>query len=720
MDSVKVLEHKQIIDRLNSADDLPSYSRKLVDIAFNAIDLPCVLRTQICDQTQTAYDQYKRLGYLPDKLCRDYLAMHQDTVILFFNLLYKDQRLRGCRPPSPVATCGDPTWMNQTFFCFFNARATDIELEQTGNLIEATRLIPILRAEDIHMAPFFKSIFSIVYAQDSFKIISDDVTSFFYEAIGISRYDQLRYFIDCCYLTNKSVGYDMTAHTATFSKFSFDRPELFTWLRWSPDFQRLYWDMPFEEQHQETIHRQYVRDIADFASKTRDFFNWFTQDTQNDINRLDAAHQLVRDVIRQEGYFPMVLRTWNGIGLPGIKLYDRERNHLVWDYRNLEDEHQSEHCIGLFSLFKFHTNLKPDFSAFHYGSNPQSLETPLYQRTVNFLTKLFPEVHRVYGFDFLRVDYQDPVFRNRPLRNGQEVIVCEQVTCSQLLDRSNSARRAFPVGGMLVDHMGTDIEQYRKASRITIPGGEVTFTVNQDEIGKISKFNAKWVQLSIRDPRLGAPALAVDTHELGHPMILGMDLPMREERSTSLLSLFLSRLSTGGIGNRPKYETLGIQYFSSGIYRCNNQPGSWKWGDDLVCLSGYHLTEHLYARLNTYLQHRMLLKYGVYEQHSLWLIAEPEIDQNNLFPCWFERETAAGANSKEVICNISSSEIPAFKCYEVIQGFNLVEQSTNDFSFRMIGFVPSTGSNIRRTWPMFSSWVLRLEYKIPLKCISNT
>ncbi|ATX76989.1 hypothetical protein [Reinekea forsetii] len=714
MDSIKCFEHEKLIDRLDLSEELPSYWRKLVDIAFNAIDLSCVLRTRIFDQTQAAYSQYKRFGYLPDKLLRDCLAMHQYTGILFFSLLYKDQKLRGCRPPSPVATCSDPTWMNQSSFCFFNVRATDIELEQTGNLIDATRLLPILRAGAIHMAPFFQSIFGIVYAQDSFKIISDDVTNSFYEAIGVSRYDQLRYFIDCCHLTNKAVGYDMTPHTATFSKLSFDRPELFRWLRWSPDYQSLYQDMPVEEQYQETIQRQYVRDIADLASKTCDIFSIGSlEDTQADIKRLDAAHQLVRDVIRQEGYFPMVPHTWNGIGLPGIKLYDHERNHPVWDYRNLEGEDQSEHGIGLHSLFKFHTNLKPNSSPFHDGSDPQSLDTPSYQPTMDFLTNLFPEVHREYGFDFLRVDYQDHVFRNRPLRNGQEVIVCEQLTCSQLLDISNSARQAFPAAGMLADHMGTDIERYRKAGFITILGDEVKFSVNQDKIEKMFKFNAKLAQLSIRDPSLGAPALAMDTHDLGHPMILGMDLPMREERSTFLLRLFLSRFSTGGIGNRPKYETLGNQDFSSGIYRCNNQPGSLKWGEDRVCLSGYHRIEDLYALLKTDLQHSMLLKYRVYEQYSWWLIAEPEIDEKYLFFCWFERETTAGANSKEVICNISSSELPAFIRYEVVQGFNLAAQSTNEFvlSDEQFSLVPSSGSNIRLTWPMFSSWVLRLEYK---------
>ena len=123
--------------------------------------------------------------------------------------------------------------------------------------------------------------------------------------------------------------------------------------------------------------------------------------------------------------------------------------------------------------------------------------------------------------------------------------------------------------------------------------------------------------------------------------------------------------------------------------------------------------EDLYANLKTDLQHSMLLKYRVYEKYSWWSIAYPEVDESNLFLCWFERGAAVGAHTKNVTCEISTSEFPAFKRYEVVQGFNLAAQSTNGIvlSDEQLILVPCSGSNIRLRLPMLSSWVLRIESK---------
>jgi hypothetical protein len=232
---------------------------------------------------------------------------------------------------------------------------------------------------------------------------------------------------------------------------------------------------------------------------------------------------------------------------------------------------QSSHAIGIHASLKYHTNLVANRAPYFEDA---SWSAGSWEPTIEYLSNLFPAMHHTYGFDFLRIDYVDHIFNNTIIEQDREIVLGEQLSPSQLKRIADTARSCFPACGMLADHVGNDIERYRQAGFTAILGREVQYPLNQQHVSDMFSFNDQLQHFQGADPDFGTVVFPIDTHDMGHPALLGRDLPEREGRATISLRHLFARFATAWRGQRPKYETLGNQDLSVGIYRVNNRPES--------------------------------------------------------------------------------------------------------------------------------------------------
>jgi hypothetical protein len=130
---------------------LPDDWQALTQIAFNALKHSNGLVEQAHMQSESLFQEYLANGCIKQRLLREALAWEDLAGILFYNKLYTHLYTNGRRPPSPVAHEPDPSWMIHTDFCFVNVRATAKLPHETGNFLDATRLLPLLRVHAIHL-----------------------------------------------------------------------------------------------------------------------------------------------------------------------------------------------------------------------------------------------------------------------------------------------------------------------------------------------------------------------------------------------------------------------------------------------------------------------------------------------------------------------------------------------------------------------------------------
>jgi hypothetical protein len=704
--------HDQIRTEFGSSSALPADWKQLTAIALAAHGDAAIEAAAI--ESELLLREYQASGCFKDRLLREALALNDLTAILFYNRLYLQTYGDGQRPPSPVAHENSRAWMLHADFCFVNVRATALAESEAGNFLNATRLLPILRARGIHLAPFFENVFGIVYAQDSFAIISDQVVHPAYEAQGFSRYQQLRYFIDCCHLLGKAVGFDLTAHTSGFAKLAFDRPELYRWLRFNADYSDLYDGQSIDEQYDEAMQAQFSAHIRDLA---RDVYEAHgidrLEDPEQPLATIQEAFRQVKQVVRAAGYYPVVPHTWNGIGLPGLKQYNREGGYPIWDYRDVHGEDQSAHGMGIHAALKFHSGLVANRSP--YFDDPQ-WRAPSWEPTMAYLSELFPSLHRSYGFDFLRIDYVDHIFKATIVENGEEIVLCEQPSPSQLKRIADAARDCFPACGMLADHVGNDIDRYREAGFTLILGKEVQYPLHKYNILEMFGFNHQLQQQHAADPLYGTVLFPIDTHDMGHFALLGRDLAEREGRATILLRHLFARFATAGRGQRPKYEVMGNQDLSTGIHRVNNRVESLRWGEDRAHLAAYHAIEDLYEQCRAELLRSAVTASYVFDEECWWRIDDQAGAQSLLVLTWhgdrYDHDQAATRRLHTTIPLARS--IAEVALVEPLLGIRPAAEA-HDTSTPLIDHdqirYQLDEQQIGIEWPNLTSWVVRVRYR---------
>ena len=722
-----------VVSRAFDTAELPDHWAAITRIALAPLKHSTILCERVYSQSQTLFEQYLQHGYFPNCLLREALSLPEATGILFFNRLYRHAELTGIRPPSPLQDQPDDTWMSHSGYCFVNVRATGALPSVTGNFINATRLLPLLRVRAIHLCPFFESVFGIVYAQDSFAIVSDKVVHAQYEALGVSRYDQLRYFIDCCHLLGKAVAFDLTPHTSGFSKLCLDRPELFRWLRFDPEYNGLQAGQTVDDQYDEACQKTFIDHIRSLARQVCDEYELpGLENTESDPAKINAVKEQVMTVLRSYGYYPVVPHTWNGVGLPGLKSYDKAGNYPIWDYRDAEGNDQSAHGIGIHASFKFNTGLVANASPYYDPDKRDQWRSQPWAETWDYLGELFPRMHREYGFDFLRIDYVDHVFEGAVEKDGEEIVLCEQLSPGVLRSIARAAKRAFPAAGMLADHVGHDIDLYRTAGFATIWGWEAMAPVDAHNMRQIFDLNRKLAAWHSETPGYGTVAYTVDIHDTGHPEILGKELPDRDDRAVVALRHFLARFSTAGIGSRPKYETLGSQDLSGGIYRANNEEVSLTWSDDRAAMTAYHLIEDAYESCRDQWATGRLTRSQVFDDHCWWQIQGPDQRVAYLACTWIGteyRHDQAMQHTMHSVIPIASApegpggpdapdgpDRPGMKIggLEVVLGMRPASDPGQVESIALdsghIEWHLDDSGELHVRWPNLTSWLFRIRY----------
>jgi hypothetical protein len=693
---------------------LPDDWQTLTQIALNALKHSNGLVEQAHMQSERLFQEYLAHGCIKQRLLREALNWEDLAGILFYNKLYTHLYHNGRRPPSPVAQKPDPSWMIHTDFCFFNVRATAKLPHETGNFLDATRLLALLRVHAIHLAPFFESVFGVVYAQDSFTIINDEVTNPYYEAQGFSRYQQLRYFIDCCHLLGKAVGFDLTAHTSGFSKLCFDRPDLFRWVRFTSDYTGFYEAQSIDEQYQEPVQAAFVAHIRELTHMVcAEYRVERLESTAAPLSAIRAAFRHVKNVVRSFGYYPVVPHTWSGVGLPGIASYHQEGHYPIWDYRDIHGADQSSHAIGIHASLKYHTNLVANRAPYFEDAG---WSAGSWEPTIEYLSNLFPTMHHTYGFDFLRIDYVDHIFNNTIMEQGREIVLGEQLSPSQLKRIADTARACFPACGMLADHLGNDIDRYRQAGFTVTLGREVQHPLNRQNVSDMFSFNDQLQQFQGADPGFGSVVFPIDTHDMGHPALLGRDLPDREGRATISLRHLFARFATAWRGQRPKYETLGNQDLSAGIYRVNNRPESLYWGSDRAHLTAYHLIEDAYEQCRSVLRAGVVTARYIQDDYCWWRIDTQSGDVSLVILTWIGEHYDYQRAGEYAMHTIVSLPRPVGTGVTVTPLLGMQAAARPEDSDRVSVRYDaiqclSQDERLHITWPHLTSWVLRVDYR---------
>ncbi|WP_289499994.1 hypothetical protein, partial [Faecalibaculum rodentium] len=91
------------------------------------------------------YNQYMVKHCISDYSFNELLNMHDMVFIEFYINLYFKLGYESKRPSQVIEKATDSNWMMERDYCFINLRALGNEVAETGNIINAIKILPILR-----------------------------------------------------------------------------------------------------------------------------------------------------------------------------------------------------------------------------------------------------------------------------------------------------------------------------------------------------------------------------------------------------------------------------------------------------------------------------------------------------------------------------------------------------------------------------------------------
>ncbi len=529
------------------------------------------------------FDEFTRRGYIR-KTPSEMLDIPMYSFAYFLKLLYD---VKG-EPISPIKQYSDSSWMMDTSICFINVRATASVSQVHGDFINAVKVLPSLRVNGIHLAPFFDHAFNVLYALDCLWIISDDFINKFYLSL-ISAYDQLRFFVKTCHLLGKVVGFDFEPHTSQFSRVVLEYPEFFRWIKLSKyddGVVRLADNLSQEEQlkpeYQSKIHKEVKEIVREKLLKygLKSF-------TRGDILTIRTAHlESIYELI-ERGIWTIPSHTWNGVGLPEFHYYVSDKNYPEFKYININGQDHRDHAFGLLTPYKFYDNLK-------VNSLPE-VPPKLDRKVLNFFSNIPLRMIEKFGFDFVRWDYTDHVF-DSILNNDYNYPISDRITPYVVKYTVSKIRRKFPNVGMFFERMGYDFKNYYKVGADLLLGGDIWFDISKNYLKNVLNVSKSLHKFNEKRKRKISISYAVDTHDTGNPVINRTPLVIEGEKGL-LLRFFLSRFASAGEGIRPKYECIGINEGTIGLYEANISRKTLKWKNNKSINETYHNIEDVFSEL---------------------------------------------------------------------------------------------------------------------------
>lgn len=558
-------------------------------------------------ESKLLFEEYKRNHYIKSKTLKELLLLSNCTSVLFYARLYQEQYGLGERPSQIIKEKQNASWMFERDYCFVNIRATAIDTADTGNMIDAVKLLPGLRVSGIHIAPFFACDYGIIYCQNSFYQINKEIVHKELFDAGVNAIEQMKFYIDCCHLLDMAVGFDMTPHTSWKSPLRLDHPECYRWVRLNEDRTSLYEDMSIDEQYKDSFQKICQKNILSIANELKVEYKIEKFDVSEYSQEAERIAQIGNQKLREKGYFSVPPQTWNGVGVPSYKKYSYGADMPIWDYRDSKGQDQGQHAIWLHSCFYLHKGMRANRMPDVIGQHKNAEKVIFNEDTRQFLISYISEIVEQYQFDFVRLDYVDHIFNVQETKDGQ-LPVSETLTPDELKNMIDSLRQKWPGLGFQADHLGKDGVKFGKAGFNIITGEEVGRQFNIENERDIFDYLMDSEKIGNNQCR---PNWAIDTHDMAHPLFFGKELALREGRVGMLARFFVSRFGNVGPYRRPKYEVIGNQVLASGIHRANNRPESLAWTEDLVVFNGYHQIEDLYDALKDELKDCRIVSYEI-------------------------------------------------------------------------------------------------------------
>ena len=514
---------------------------------------------------------------------------------------------------SPVENNTDSSWMLEEDFCFLNVRALGKDKNWSGNLIDALKVLPTLRASSIHLAPFFECTFDNIYALDTLTTIHRPIVHGNYVKEGLDAYKQMKLLIDAAHLLNKTIGFDLEPHVSQFSRIVCDNPHLFRWIELDDNKENLkdnilFHDIILEPKQNEIIDK--VKKIRDNIYKTNNISK--LEDYTIDANKLSDIHQeLIKELIKN-GLWTIPSHTWGGAGLPEYSHYNKNGNYPVFTYLNAKGEDHSSEAFGMLTPYKFYDRLP-------VNRIPSHDEKPTINKEgQEFFFNIFPNLRKNFKFDFVRFDYVDHVF-DGILDDIDDFPVSDRLTPQVIKDLTKNIKNDNPFIGFMAERMGDDIEKYMTVGFDLILGSDSLMDINKEYIDYHIIKKTKLRKMAQNTNDKVSILHAIDTHDTAHPLIWKKTPAERKGFDGMLKRYLFCRFANIGIPRRPKYECIGNQDLSYGLYKANNMLVNLTWKDDTRFNKTYHFLEDIYRDLKDHLSQAHIITNQVAERWCYWI-----------------------------------------------------------------------------------------------------
>jgi hypothetical protein len=557
------------------------------------------------------HDTFRTKGTLRTT-CADLLRLPLPTIAHFYARLIAEDG----PPCSPVASQPDASWMTRTDFCFVNIRATGID-DTAGGFLQAAKLLPGLRAAAIHLAPFTLYDFDVIYAVSSVRTLAPQLVDNALVAAGISPEDQLQALVDAAHLLGQAVGFDVEPHVNQFAIPVLEHPEAFRWIKlYAPDkrwLDYLQTNDDMLQQHNQSNIVGVVRGMVQSALRSAGLTTLEREpgDTETvDIAKSTIYHALVSTLI-QQGFWTVQCNTWSGVGIPAFKGY----HHKGYpEFRNVTREgiETGDRTFGVVTPFAFYHDIPT--------SQPPAARPAQNTAAVDYFTGIFPYWRDTFGFDFVRYDSVDHVFDS--VENDDPDHPAADRPTPSVLQQAIAASRTpdAPYVGNLAERMGTEAAQYASVGFDAMLGNDMWETVGVEHMEKCFRLYDELCELNRGAARSFAVAYAVDTHDTGDLHLLGEPLLKKLGSKGTLLRQFIARFLNVGCAPRPKYEVMGAQDMSYGLYEANMHPVPLHWTGDRAHNTAYHNLEDLYAHLRPFLQRGEIVDRHIDTAGAWWVI----------------------------------------------------------------------------------------------------
>ncbi len=533
---------------------------------------------------------------------------------LIRHLIRKSQSVK--RVASPVEEKTDSSWMADSSFCFVNVRALGTKPGTTGNLVDALKILPTLRVTSIHLAPFFECSLQNAYGIDTVTVLNEDVVNKEYLDRGLSAEEQLRLFTDVVHLLGMTVGFDLEPHTSQFSRIAIEHPTLFRWLKFRGSRHEFAWGLSQEamlEERNQILIRTEVAAIRAKVLKKHGLQS--LEEKGKDPETKKAHYEIIGELIKNE-LWTLPSHTWKGAGLPEYSHYVSENGceYPEFKYISTDREDHREHAFGTLTPYRFYDGL-PLNEIPRKGHMPAPSES-----TIKFFAGIFPALYEKYRFDYIRFDYVDHVFDSVAGKSGK-FPVSDRATPFVLKRAIFEGRKhGRDYVGAMAERMGEDIEQYSTIGFDLLLGCEALAPIENGLVLHTVKLNKHLHRLNEKNARKVSVQFAVDSHDTGHPLF--NSTPMLKYGAKGVaLRLFLSRFGGAGKGIRPKYEVIGLQDGTTGLYRANINAVALEWKSDKAMFDYYHRIEDLFDECKALLKKGHLADAFEIDEHTAyWVI----------------------------------------------------------------------------------------------------